>query len=64
MWSGRTRQNKLVHFSPGVHEPEVGGGADVRITRAAPHWLRGDLLAMDPAPRRAHLRIPVTAAPA
>ena len=46
VWSGRTRQNKLVHFAPGVHEPEVGGGADVRITRAAPHWLRGDLLAM------------------
>ena len=50
MWSGRTRQNKLVHFAPGVHEPEVGGGADVRVTRAAPHWLRGDLLAMAPAP--------------
>jgi tRNA-2-methylthio-N6-dimethylallyladenosine synthase len=64
VWSGRTRQNKLVHFSPGAHEPEVGGGVDVRITRAAPHWLRGDLLAIEPAPRRAHIRIPVTAAPA
>jgi tRNA-2-methylthio-N6-dimethylallyladenosine synthase len=66
VWSGRTRQNKLVHFSPGPAEAEVGGGAEVRITRAAPHWLRGDLLALDPAPRRARVRIPipVTAAPA
>ncbi len=64
VWSGRTRQNKLVHFSPGAQEAEVGGGADVRITRAAPHWLRGDLLSLEAAPRRARIRIPVTAAPA
>jgi tRNA-2-methylthio-N6-dimethylallyladenosine synthase len=66
VWSGRTRQNKLVHFSPGAQDAEVGGGADVRITRAAPHWLRGDLLSVEAAPRRARIRIPVTvtAAPA
>ncbi len=64
VWSGRTRQNKLVHFSPGARRAEVGGGADVRITRAAPHWLRGDLLGVEPAPRPARIRIPVTAAPA
>jgi tRNA-2-methylthio-N6-dimethylallyladenosine synthase len=64
VWSGRTRQNKLVHFAPGAEAAEVGGGADVRITRAAPHWLRGDLLAVEPAPRRARIRIPVTAASA
>jgi tRNA-2-methylthio-N6-dimethylallyladenosine synthase len=63
-WSGRTRQNKLVHFVPGEHAPHVGGLADVRVTRAAPHWLRGDLLATEPAPRPARIRIPVSAAPA
>jgi tRNA-2-methylthio-N6-dimethylallyladenosine synthase len=71
MWSGRTRQNKLVHF-PRVTGPSgddgvvVGGTAEVAVTYAAPHWLRGDLVAVDPAPRRGpiRIRIPVTAAPA
>ena len=67
--SGRTRQNKLVHFSPqtgkpGQLEPAVGGTADVVVTYAAPHWLRGDLVHLDPAPRPVRIRIPVTAAPA
>jgi tRNA-2-methylthio-N6-dimethylallyladenosine synthase len=82
MWSGRTRQNKLVHFSPeagspeagspeggspGGHELVVGGTADVVVTYAAPHWLRGDLVAVHAVPhalRPARIRIPVTAAPA
>ena len=64
MWSGRTRQNKLVHFSPGEQQPEVGGNADVVVTYAAPHWLRGDLLALAPATRPARPSIPVVAAPA
>jgi tRNA-2-methylthio-N6-dimethylallyladenosine synthase len=64
MWSGRTRQNKLVHFAPGRAVPVVGGTADVRITRAAPHWLRGDLLRLGPSPRPVRIRIPVVAAPA
>jgi len=64
VWSGRTRQNKLVHFSPGTEPVRVGDAVDVRITRAAPHWLRGDLHAVEPAPRTARIRIPVTAAPA
>ncbi len=79
MWSGRTRQNKLVHFSPEAGAPEagapgagapgdesaaVGGTADVRVTYAAPHWLRGDLVAVHTPPRAARIRIPVTAAPA
>jgi tRNA-2-methylthio-N6-dimethylallyladenosine synthase len=59
MLSGRTRQNKLVHFAP-----ERGAGAgdlvDVAITDAAPHWLRGSIVA-DPRPGRAgRRRIPVT----
>jgi tRNA-2-methylthio-N6-dimethylallyladenosine synthase len=69
MWSGRTRQNKLVHFprpggSPGDETPVVGGTADVVVTYAAPHWLRGDLVALTPPPRTPRVRIPVVAAPA
>jgi tRNA-2-methylthio-N6-dimethylallyladenosine synthase len=71
MWSGRTRQNKLVHFSPEAGAPGdesvvVGGTADVSVTYAAPHWLRGDLVAVhaSPRPARIRIRIPVTAAPA
>jgi tRNA-2-methylthio-N6-dimethylallyladenosine synthase len=63
MWSGRTRQNKLVHFSPGTTDVTVGGTADVVVTYAAPHWLRGDLVDAQPAPRPARIRIPVVAAP-
>ena len=56
--SGRTRQNKLVHFAP---ERGVGPGdlVDVEITDAAPHWLRGRIVG-DPRPGRAG---PVTAPP-
>jgi tRNA-2-methylthio-N6-dimethylallyladenosine synthase len=57
--SGRTRQNKLVHFAP---ERGVGPGdlVDVEITDAAPHWMRGHIVS-DPRPgRSARRRIPVT----
>ena len=67
MWSGRTRQNKLVHFCPpgADRRARVGGTADVVVTYAAPHWLRGDLVERStPAPRPARIRIPVAAAPA
>jgi len=40
--SGRTRQNKLVHFAS---DPiKAGSYATVRVTGAAPHHLRGELL--------------------
>jgi tRNA-2-methylthio-N6-dimethylallyladenosine synthase len=58
MWSGRTGQNKLVHFAPsdGMRAGEL---VDVQITNAAPHWLRGEVRArVRPAPRR-RVRIPV-----
>jgi hypothetical protein len=69
MWSGRTRQNKLVHFAPGsarsgAGEVVVGGTADVTVTYAAPHWLRGELIGATPPPRPARIRIPVATAPA
>ncbi len=57
--SGRTRQNKLVHFAA---RDGVGPGAlvDVRVTHAAPHWLRGEPVRVVAPPRRARTRIPVT----
>ncbi len=45
--SGRTRQNKLVHVAaPAEGSLTPGTFADVRITTAADHWLRGELLAV------------------
>ena len=57
--TGRTRQNKLVHFvsAKGLRP---GTFADVLITGAAPHHLRGDLLAVTATPTY-RTRIPVTA---
>jgi tRNA-2-methylthio-N6-dimethylallyladenosine synthase len=57
MTSGRTRQNKLVHFAGAL---PAGTFADVHITRAAPHFLAGDLVAVTARPRH-KTRIPVVA---
>ncbi len=62
--TGRTRQNKLVHFpapeAPSQSAPAAGSMARVRVTAAAPHHLAGELVAVtDPIRQRA--RIPVTA---
>ncbi|MCU1377698.1 MAG: miaB, partial [Acidimicrobiales bacterium] len=57
--SGRTRQNKLVHFrSEGPLS--VGTFAEVRVASAAPHHLTGELVAVTARPRH-RTRIPVTA---
>jgi tRNA-2-methylthio-N6-dimethylallyladenosine synthase len=57
--SGRTRQNKLVHFTP-PSPVRAGSYADVLITDAGPHHLMGELrnLVAEPVHR---VRIPVTA---
>jgi tRNA-2-methylthio-N6-dimethylallyladenosine synthase len=56
--SGRTRQNKLVHFAASGAAARPGSYVTVEITGAAPHWLRGALVdVVAAAPRR----IPVTA---
>ena len=47
VFSGRTRQNKLVHFAP-ERGAAAGDLVDVEITDAAPHWMRGRIVA-DPA---------------
>ena len=56
--TGRTRQNKLVHF-PAAPLP-VGTYATVTINRAAPHHLTGGLTDVVDRPRR-RSRIPVVA---
>jgi len=58
MWSGRTRQNKLVHFPP-LDGIRAGDTVDVKISDAAPHWLRGNVVTrVRPAPRR-RVRLPL-----
>ena len=56
--AGRTRQNKLIHFPSFPLAP--GTFADVRVTRAAPHHLMGELLAVTAKPRHRTM-IPVVA---
>ena len=58
--TGRTRQNKLVHF-PSDAPLAVGSFADVIVTGAAPHHLVGTLLAVTARPRH-RTRIPVASA--
>ena len=58
--SGRTRQNKLVHFSaPAPVRP--GSFVDVDVSGAGAHYLRGELVAVRATPARRE-RIPVVAA--
>ena len=57
--TGRTRQNKLVHFPSEAPLP-AGTFADVRVTAAAPHHLTGELVAVTARPRH-RTRIPVAA---
>jgi tRNA-2-methylthio-N6-dimethylallyladenosine synthase len=58
--TGRTRQNKLVHFRSDA-PLAVGTVAEVVVTRAAPHHLTGTLLAVTARPRH-RTRIPVASA--
>jgi tRNA-2-methylthio-N6-dimethylallyladenosine synthase len=56
--TGRTGQNKLVHFASSPLSP--GTFATVLVTGAAPHHLRGDLVEVTARPRHRN-RIPVAA---
>ncbi len=57
--TGRTRQNKLVHFPPSAEgAPGEGSYAHVEVTGAAPHHLTGRLVAAASGPVRRR-RIPV-----
>jgi tRNA-2-methylthio-N6-dimethylallyladenosine synthase len=58
--TGRTRQNKLVHFPARERHPALPAGsfAAVRITDAAAHFLRGELVAVTGRPPH-RTRIPL-----
>ena len=58
--SGRTRQNKLIHFTAPGPMP-AGTFADVRVTYGAPHFLKGEFVAVTARPRH-RTRIPVMSA--
>lgn len=57
--TGRTRQNKLVHFAP-PSAIRTGSYAMVEITRGAPHFLEGRFVDLVAEPTH-KLRIPVAA---
>jgi tRNA-2-methylthio-N6-dimethylallyladenosine synthase len=57
--TGRTRQNKLVHFPAQAGAVPAGSLATVLVTGAAPHHLRGELVEVL-VPSRIPSRIPVT----
>ena len=57
--TGRTRQNKLVHF-PSAEPIRVGSYADVLVTSAARHFLRGELKEVT-APPTHKVRLSVSA---
>ncbi len=58
-WTGRTRQNKLVHFqADGAGAVGPGSRVTVVITSASPHHLMGRLVDVSETPR-SRLRIPV-----
>jgi tRNA-2-methylthio-N6-dimethylallyladenosine synthase len=58
--TGRTRQNKLVHFPVSGALPPAGSFADVAVTGSAAHYLRGELLSVTARPRHT-TRSPVAA---
>ncbi len=57
--TGRTRQNKLVHF-PTESPVRVGSYAMVEVTEAKTHYLMGALVEVIASPRH-RTRIPVVA---
>jgi tRNA-2-methylthio-N6-dimethylallyladenosine synthase len=60
VWSGRTRHNKLLHFVP-TADTTAGDLVQARVTSAAAHWLRGEMVAHVRPARRRRVRIPVAA---
>jgi len=56
--TGRTRQNKLVHFGAGAGVLPAGSYATVEVTGAAPHFLKGELVEVLARPKH-RVRIPV-----
>lgn len=61
MISGRTTQNKLVHFNPQGQVIPEGSYVTASITGSQSHWLFGDLISVDSRPKRERKLIPVLA---
>ncbi len=57
--SGRTRQNKLVHFAASGGATGPGALVNARITHAAPHWLQADVVGVAAPARTPRTRIPL-----
>ncbi|HUR48870.1 MAG TPA: tRNA (N6-isopentenyl adenosine(37)-C2)-methylthiotransferase MiaB [Acidimicrobiales bacterium] len=57
--SGRTRQNKLVHFPAAGAALGQGSFVEVRVTRAGPHYLEGELVTVMPRTSGVRRRIPL-----
>ena len=63
MRTGRTGQNKLVHFVPGPDGgPPAGAYATVRVDKAAPHHLAGVLVEVQHVPLRRRIPLVVHSA--
>jgi tRNA-2-methylthio-N6-dimethylallyladenosine synthase len=60
VWSGRTRHSKLLHFVP-APDTLPGDLVTARVTTAAPHWMRGEMIERVGPARRRRVRIPVVA---
>lgn len=62
MISGRTTQNKLVHFDPGEKLIPEGSYVTTKISKAASHWLFGDLVEVISIPKSSNSKklIPVS----
>jgi len=61
MLSGRTTQNKLVHFDPQGQEIPEGSYVTSKVTQAASHWLFGELIEVISTPNKTKKLIPVLA---
>lgn len=61
VWSARTRQNKLVHVAGAERStwPAAGSYAEVEVTSAAPHFLRGRLVQVISPPQHRR-RVPLS----
>ena len=60
--SGRTRQNKLLHFPATGAAARPGSYVTVEVTYAAPHWMSGELVDVVQAAPAPRVRIPVASA--